>query len=75
MLRPLLRGTLAYVGLGVLPPFAAYHVPYIDAAARQQLLHDYRGHLANLDHLALLEMPALADFDRNLHPLHSEVPA
>ncbi|WP_372877822.1 NAD(P)H-dependent oxidoreductase [Pseudomonas sp.] len=75
LLRPLLRGTLAYVGLGVLPPFAAYHVPYIDAAARQQLLDDYRDYLANLDHLPLLEMPAMADFDRHLQPLHHEVPA
>lgn len=35
MLRPILRGTLAYVGFEVLPPFVAWHVPYISAEARQ----------------------------------------
>jgi NAD(P)H dehydrogenase (quinone) len=29
MLRPLLRGTLYYTGLSVLPPFVAWHVAYI----------------------------------------------
>lgn len=75
MLRPLLRGTLAYTGLSVLPPFAAYHVPYIDAAARRQLLAEYRDYLANLAQLTPLAMPSLADFDHHLHPLHHEVPA
>ncbi|MEX6502047.1 NAD(P)H-dependent oxidoreductase [Pseudomonas zhanjiangensis] len=75
MLRPLLRGTLAYTGLSVLPPFAAYHVPYIDESARRQLLDEYRKHLLDLDRLTPLAMPSLADFDHHLHPLHHEVPA
>ena len=75
MLRPLLRGTMAYTGFAVLPPFAAYHVPYIDAAARRQLLDEYRDHLLNLDQLTPLAMPSLADFDRQLHPLTREVTA
>ena len=32
--RPVLRGTLHYVGFEVLKPFFSYHVPYIDDAAR-----------------------------------------
>ncbi len=74
MLRPLLRGTLAYAGLTVLPPFAAYHVPYLEAAARRRLLDDYREHLLNLERLSPLAMPSLADFDRHLQPLPCEVP-
>ena len=35
MLRPILRGTLAYVGFEVLAPFVAWHVPYISTQARQ----------------------------------------
>ncbi|MHA6491639.1 NAD(P)H-dependent oxidoreductase [Pseudomonas borbori] len=70
MLRPLQRGTLAYAGLGVLPPFAAYHVPYIDHAAREQMLADYRRYLLQLDELALLEMPTLDAYDGRLRPLH-----
>jgi NAD(P)H dehydrogenase (quinone) len=73
MLRPVLRGTLAYAGLGVLPPFAAYHVPYIDDAARAQMLAEYREYLLSLDRLELLTMPSLADFDRQLQPLQPEV--
>jgi NAD(P)H dehydrogenase (quinone) len=46
MLRPLLRGTLAYVGLEVLPPFIGYHVPYIKPEAREQILVDYKNYLA-----------------------------
>ena len=34
MRRPILRGTLAYVGMQVLEPFVARHVPYISEEAR-----------------------------------------
>ena len=48
LLRPLLRGTLAYVGMDVLPFFAGYHVPYLKPEAREQVMRDYRGWLASL---------------------------
>lgn len=73
MLRPLLRGTLGYVGFQVLPPFAAYHVPYVDQAARGEILAAYRRHLLDLEQLQPLAMPSLDDFDRRLNPLHHEV--
>ena len=38
LLRPLLRGTLAYVGMDVLPFFAGYHVPYLKPEAREQIM-------------------------------------
>jgi NAD(P)H dehydrogenase (quinone) len=75
MLRPLQRGTLAYVGMAVLPPFAAYHVPYIGAEARGAILDQYRDYLLGLEAAAPLRFPSLADFDRGLHPLQQEVPA
>lgn len=68
MLRPILRGTLAYVGLTVLPPFVAYHVPYITREARAAILEDYRARLRGLDALVPLEFPSLDDFDAGLHP-------
>lgn len=68
MLRPLLRGTLYYVGMEVLPPFAAYHVPYITDAARGQILDDYRGHLRRLDRLEPMRFPRLDEFDDRLYP-------
>lgn len=74
MLRPLQRGTLAYVGFRVLPPFPAYYVPYIGDDARRTILDAYRLHLNNLDRLKPLRFPSMADFDRQLHPL-TEVPA
>jgi NAD(P)H dehydrogenase (quinone) len=75
MLRPLQRGTLAYVGMSVLPPFAAYHVPYVSQDAREGILRQYGDYLARLDDLRPLRFPSLADFDRALRPLAQEVPA
>ncbi|HSV69072.1 MAG TPA: NAD(P)H-dependent oxidoreductase [Methylibium sp.] len=69
MLRPLLRGTLAYTGLRVLPPFVGWHVPYIGQGEREQILHDYRQRLAGLDALEPLAFPSLGDFDEKLYPL------
>ena len=68
MLRPLLRGTLYYVGMDVLPPFAAYHVPYISHAARQGVLDSYRDYLRSLDRLEPLVFPRLDQFDDRLYP-------
>lgn len=75
MLRPLQRGTLAYAGFAVLPPFAAYHVPYISQQAREEILEQYADYLLQLESIEPLRFPSLADFDRHLHPLRSEVPA
>ena len=69
MLRPLLRGTLAYVGLHVLPPFVAWHVPYISAEARGQFLLDYQQRLEHLDQDLPLVFPRLAQFDEALYPI------
>lgn len=75
MLRPLQRGTLAYVGMRVLPHFAAYHVPYISPEARAMILDQYRIYLLGLESLEALSFPSLADFDRGLRPLCQQVPA
>ncbi|WP_338525089.1 NAD(P)H-dependent oxidoreductase [Pseudomonas batumici] len=69
MLRPLLRGTLAYVGLDVLPPFVAWHVPYISADSREQFLVGYHQRLENLDQDSPLVFPRLAQFDEALYPI------
>jgi NAD(P)H dehydrogenase (quinone) len=69
MLRPLLRGTLAYVGLEVLPPFVAWHVPYISDEARQELLMSYRQRLETIDEDQPIEFPRLSQFDDGLYPL------
>lgn len=68
LLRPLLRGSLAYAGFTVLPPYAAYHVPYISAEARQGILLDYRQHLLNLENEVPLSFPSMNDFDERLNP-------
>ena len=68
MLRPILRGALAYTGFSVLPPYIAYHVPYISDVARQDILVDYCSRLASLDQLAPLHFPSLEDFDARFYP-------
>jgi NAD(P)H dehydrogenase (quinone) len=68
MLRPLLRGTLYYCGMDVLPPFAAYHVPYITPEARSAMLDKYRDYLGQIDMLEPLRFPSLDEFDSKLYP-------
>lgn len=68
-LSPIQRGTLAYVGFEVLPPFIAYHVPYISQEARESLLQDYVTYLTHLDQLEPLKFPKLEQFDEKLYPL------
>ena len=69
MLRPILRGTLAYVGYDVLAPFVAWHVPYISADARQDFLVGYDQRLRGLADEQPLVFPKLAQFDEALYPL------
>jgi NAD(P)H dehydrogenase (quinone) len=69
MLRPILRGTLAYVGFEVLQPFVAWHVPYISEDARQQFLVEYGQRLQHLSDEQVLVFPKLAEFDEQLYPL------
>lgn len=73
MLRPLLRGTLAYLGFEVLPPFVSWHVPYISTAERQRFLEEYRCYLEALDEQQPLRFPSLSDFDSLLRPLAERV--
>jgi NAD(P)H dehydrogenase (quinone) len=68
MLRPLLRGSMAYVGLSVLPPFIAWHVPYITDEDRHSLLEQYQTYLTNLDQLDPLIFPRLEEFDEKMIP-------
>ncbi|CAM5476969.1 NAD(P)H-dependent oxidoreductase [Eoetvoesiella caeni] len=67
MLRPLLRGTLAYTGMGVLEPFVGWHIPYISQESRLQVLESWRTRLQTLDDEPTLSFPSLDDFDESLH--------
>jgi NAD(P)H dehydrogenase (quinone) len=71
MLRPLLRGTLAYVGMDVLEPFVAWHVPYISHDAREDFLRAYQQRLEGLAQDVPLVFPRLEQFDERLYPLRS----
>lgn len=68
MLRPLLRGTLAYVGMEVLPFFAGYHIPYLKPEQREAVMQDYRAWLAALPQAAPLRFPRMSEFDERLYP-------
>jgi len=68
MLRPLLRGTLAYVGMDVLPFFAGYHIPYLKPEQRTEIMERYRGWLAQLPTAQPLEFVKMSDFDEKLYP-------
>jgi NAD(P)H dehydrogenase (quinone) len=69
MLRPLLRGTLAYVGLDVLEPFVGWHIPYISAEARQEYLTGYCQRLKHIETDEPIEHPSMSQFDDRLCPL------
>lgn len=68
MLKPLLQGTLAYTGMTVLPPFVAWHVPYVDDAMRQGYLNHYAERLRGIDNDTPLTFPSLDDFDDQMRP-------
>lgn len=70
ILAPIQRGTLAYAGFEVFPPFIAYHVPYISQEARQKMIADYQEYLENLESLQPLDFPKLEQFDDKLYPLN-----
>jgi NAD(P)H dehydrogenase (quinone) len=69
LLKPIHQGMLGYVGLTVLPPYVAYHVPYLKQPERETIMQGYKAHLSQLDTLAPLPMPSLNDFDATMHPL------
>ncbi|WP_296229128.1 NAD(P)H-dependent oxidoreductase [Ralstonia sp. UBA689] len=69
MLKHLLQGTLAYTGLDVLPPFIAWHVPYVTDDDRAAMLTAWRERLLALDGQTPLSFPSLNDFDEKLYPL------
>ena len=69
MLRPILRGTLAYVGFEVLEPFVAWHVPYISDEARKEFLRSYQQRLEQLSDDLPMSFPRLDQFDEALYPL------
>jgi NAD(P)H dehydrogenase (quinone) len=73
MLRPILRGTLAYTGMTVLPPFVAYHVPYIKPEQRNELMAQYRQRLRELDTITPLRFPSMDDYDATLRPRSAAV--
>lgn len=68
MLRHLLQGSLGYVGMTVLEPFVAYHVPYVSAEARVAELARWRQALGALERRQAMAMPALAGFDEQFRP-------
>lgn len=68
MLRPLLRGTLHYTGMDVLPPFVAWHVPYVDEATRAGYLEGLEGWLRGLGTAEPLRFPGLDGFDERMRP-------
>jgi NAD(P)H dehydrogenase (quinone) len=71
MLRPILRGALAYCGFAVLPPYIAYHVPYVSNDVRQSILQSYHERLLQIEQLEPLNFPRIEDFDERLFPRNS----
>lgn len=69
MLRHLLQGTIYYTGMSALPPFVAWHVPYISDEERAEFLKAYEERLKTLDYLEPLTFPSLDDFDDKLYPV------
>jgi NAD(P)H dehydrogenase (quinone) len=69
LLKPIMQGTLGYVGLDVLKPFIGWHVPYIKPDARDEMMASYIDCLRSLDQRPVLPMPSLANFTDDMRPL------
>jgi len=52
----------------VLPFFAGYHIPYLKPEAREQIMQDFRAHLAGIAEMEPLAFPNMSDFDEKLFP-------
>ena len=74
MLRHFLQGSLGYVGLEVLEPFIAWHVPYVSADDRKTMLDELAIATRGLDERASLPMPDLGAFDQTFAPLPQDPP-
>lgn len=72
LLKPIHQGMLGYVGLTVLPPFVAYHVPYLKAPERAAIMQAWQAHLDKLDALVPLQMPSLDGYDATMHPIRPQ---
>ena len=69
MLRSVLQGSLGYVGMDVLEPFVAYHVPYVSDEERKSILSNWSQSLLDLDTRAVMEMPSFDRYDDTFKPL------
>ena len=69
MLAHIEQGSLAYVGMEVLPHFAAWHVPFVSQERRCEMLDEYREHLLGLETMTPKKYPSLTEFDDNTRPL------
>lgn len=68
MLRSFLQGSLGYVGMEVLEPYIAYHIPYITDEQRKLILQEWVEVLATIEQRAALPMPELDNFDETFSP-------
>jgi len=75
MLSHLLRGTLGYVGFTVLKPFVGFHIPYVSAEQRAEVMERFRHDVRHVASRPALTFPSLHDFDAGLHPLASPAAA
>ncbi|MTI09909.1 NAD(P)H-dependent oxidoreductase [Curvivirga aplysinae] len=71
MLKPLLRGSLGYVGFDVLPPFIGWHIPYISQEDREKVMQEHKDYLLNLDRLEPLHFVDTSKFDDHFHKLEN----
>jgi len=69
MLRPLLQGSFGYVGMDVLEPFVAYHVPYIANKDREEIILNWRQQLLAIDAIPIMAMPCLDSYDDTFKPI------
>lgn len=67
MMKPVPR-SLGYVGMTVLEPYFAYHVPYLDDTRRAEIMTDFCTYVGDIDNVPSIEMPNLDDFDDKFFP-------
>lgn len=64
LLEPVHRG-LAYTGFGILPPYIAYHVPYISQVEREAYLYAYQQRLLTIEATQSLKYPKINDYNEH----------
>ena len=68
-MRSFFQGSLGYVGMDVIEPFVAYHIPYLKLPDREAVLRDLADYFAGIEERRRIALPDLTQFGERFERL------